>query len=162
MGVYGRYNSYNNYLTIKLFSITFVLYSCKSNAYPDQNQMEFIKRSCDNQQSCEINVWHGGFAACPNCLSSQCPGSSESEFSLWLRYECRGGGLDQSITANSGNVCARPTTPPPTRPPTTRPPTTTTTTMMMMNMPRQGCRHCAFLIFCWNDPTCTNGLPGDY
>ena len=142
-----------------LFSIEFVLYSCQTKAYSDQNQLRFIKQRCDGQKSCEINVWHGGFAACPNCLSSQCPGSAESQFSLWLRYECRGGQVllfvdffvflcamqDRSTTSNSGHICARPTTRA-TSPPTTRRTTRPTTTTMMMCQPRRQC----FLFFCWN------------
>ena len=137
MDVFSKHISFLPNMPNSMFSIEFFLYSCQSKPYSDQSQLRFIKQRCEGQESCEINVWHGGFAACPGCLTAQCPGAAESQFSLWLRYECRGG-QDHTTTSNSGHVCARPTTRA-TRPTTTRRTTRPPTTTMMMCQPQRRC-----------------------
>ena len=132
------------------FSVSFALYSCRGRLTSNNAQLNYIQQSCNGRSSCEVHVWHGGFAACPTCLQNECPGASESEFSLWLTYECRGG-FDRTITVNTGHQCQRPTTRPTPRPaprttrPTTRRTTRRTTTMMMCRPVRR-----CLLFFCWN------------
>ena len=132
------------------FRVSFALYSCRKRSTPNNAQLEYIQQGCNGQEECEVNVWHGGFVSCPSCLQNECPGASESEFLLWLTYECRGG-FDRTITVNTGHQCQRPTTRPTPRPaprttrPTTRRTTRRTTTMMMCRPVRR-----CLLFFCWN------------
>lgn len=85
-----------------------VLYSCKAGD-TNEKQFELVKKDCQKKKACQIDVSREFFG------NSECPGTDDSQMSLWLVYSCDGGGTDRSKSSSpkcdgSNDITTRPPT----------------------------------------------------